>query len=61
MEVVLPLLPLLEGPFKENAYSPEDSTFEVESDLTELQCVPDERSLGVSTEAASYGLKARCQ
>lgn len=37
-EVVLPLLTLLEGPFKESAYSAEDSIFEVESDLTELLC-----------------------
>jgi hypothetical protein len=37
-EVVLPLLTLLEGPFKENAYSAEDSIFEVESDLTEMLC-----------------------
>lgn len=37
-EVVLPLLTLLEGPFKESAYSPEDSIFEVESDLTEILC-----------------------
>jgi hypothetical protein len=37
-EVVLPLLTLLEGPFKESAYSAEDSIFEVESDLTEILC-----------------------
>lgn len=38
-EIVLPLLTLLEGPFKESAYSAEDSIFEIESDLTEILCV----------------------
>jgi hypothetical protein len=37
-EIVLPMLTLLEGPFKENAYSAEDSIFEVEADLTEMLC-----------------------
>ena len=36
--IVHPLLTLLEGPFKEAAYSPEDSIFEVEADLTEALC-----------------------
>ena len=34
IQVVRPLLALLEGPFKENACSAEDSIFEVESGLT---------------------------
>jgi len=38
VEVVLPMLKLLEGPFKENAYSAEDSIYEVEADLTEILC-----------------------
>ena len=37
-QIVLPLLTMLEGPFKESAYSAEDSVFEVESDLTENLC-----------------------
>lgn len=37
-EIVLPLLTMLEGPFRDNAYSAEDSIFEVESDLTEILC-----------------------
>lgn len=36
--VVLPLLTMLEGPFAANAYSAEDSIFEIESDLTEILC-----------------------
>lgn len=37
-QMVMPLLTLLEGPFKQNAYSAEDSIFEVQADLTELLC-----------------------
>ncbi len=37
-QVVMPLLTLLEGPFQENAYSAEESIFEVQADLTELLC-----------------------
>jgi hypothetical protein len=37
-QIVHPLLTLLEGPFKQAAYSAEDSVFEVESDLTDALC-----------------------
>lgn len=37
-QMVMPLLTMLEGPFKQNAYSAEESIFEVQSDLTELLC-----------------------
>ncbi len=39
-QIVHPLLTLLEGPFKQAAYSAEDSVFEVESDLTDALCLP---------------------
>lgn len=38
--VTRPLLTLLEEPFKQAAYSAEDSIFEIESDLTEALCGP---------------------
>lgn len=37
-QVVMPLLALLEGPFRENAYSAEESVYEVQSDLTTMLC-----------------------
>lgn len=48
-QIVHPLLTLLEGPFKQAAYSAEDSIFEVESDLTDALCAPAAEQMGPAT------------